>query len=207
MPKFYSELIGVFFLTLTIGLTSSPVAVGLILAALVYFAADISGSHFNPAISLASWISDEISTNQFIRYLSAQFLGAITAAFLVWWLRGTTHTSQPGQATSTFEFIAVEFVFSVLFVLIFLFMMYPVRKRRNPVFGLVIGLAFAGCYMISEPITGTGLNPVLATAFIITDTINHGYSYYYLPVYVLAPLLGGLGAVTIYKKLVTHSVA
>lgn len=205
MAKFYSELIGVFFLTITIGLTASPIATGLILAALIYFAQDISGSHFNPAISLAAWIGDEISTKQLIRYLFAQFSGAIVGAFFVWWLMGSTHTNQPNQSTSTFEFIAVEFTFTMLFVLIFLYMMYPIRKRRNPVFGLVIGLTFAGCYIITEPISGTGLNPVTATAFIISDTLNNGYSYYFLPTYILAPLLGGLGAIFIYKKMITLS--
>jgi glycerol uptake facilitator-like aquaporin len=201
MSKFYSEFIGVFFLIVAIGLTANVIAVGIILAALVYFASDLSGGHFNPAISIAAWIADEINTKQFIRYISAQCLGALLGSFLVWWLSGTTYSIQPDQSTSTVAFITVEFLFTLLFVLVFLFMMYPVRKRRNPAYGLVVGFTFAACLVITDPITGTGLNPVLSAAFIFTDFINHGYSYYYLLVYILSPLLGGLGAVYIYKKL------
>lgn len=201
MYKFHSEVIGVFFLTLAVGLSTNFLAIGFILAALIYVGSDYSGSHYNPAVSLAVWISEEISTNQFIKYLAAQFLGAVLGTLFVWWLAGTTFASQPSQSTGMAEFIAVEIFFSLLFVLVFLFMMYPNRKRKNPVYGLVIGLVFAACYIVTDPISGAGLNPALSAGFILMDTINHGYSYYNTAIYLLAPLIGGLGAAFLYKKL------
>lgn len=200
MPKFYAELIGTLFLTTIAGVTSEPLAVGLLLGSMVYVAVTVSDAHFNPAVSLAAWMLKEITLSEFLRNLTAQFAGAVAGAAIVWWLSGTTYTTEPAQSTHTFDFIAVELLFSSLFVLVFLVMMYP-QKRKNPVFGLVIGLAFAGCYMVSQPISGTGLNPALNTGYILLDWINSGYSYYYLPVYILAPITGGVGAVLAYRRL------
>jgi len=201
MLKFSAELFGSLFLTLAVGLSGNPMAAGLILAALIYLFSDISGSHFNPAVSLAAWITGKISPDQLLFYVTAQLIGAVFGAFLVWQISGISHVASPSHSTGTYEFIAVELLFSFLFVLLFLFMVYPSKKQRNPVFGLMIGLTFYGSYMIAEPISGTGLNPALTSAFVLIDFLNNGFSYYYLPIYIFAPLLGGLAASFIYKKL------
>lgn len=199
MPKFFTEFTGIFFITIIVGISANPLAPGLLLAAMLYVASEFSEPHFNPAVSMAAWLVGEINLSEFISYLSAQISGAFTGALFIWWLSDTTFITAPAQSTQTFEFISVEVLFSFLFVLVFLFMMYPAR-RKNPLFGLIIGLTLSGCYMITEPISGPGLNPALNTAYIFFDWLNSGYSYYYLPVYLLAPLVGGLGAAFVYKK-------
>jgi glycerol uptake facilitator protein len=202
MQKFQSELIGVFFLTLTVGLTSSPIAIGLILGTLVYLFSESSGAHLNPAVSLACWAKDEINTRMLLSYLMAQVCGAVPAVIFLWWFTGATYAPMPETSVSTPRFISLEFILSLFFVMVYLGMMFPPRRRKNPAYGIVIGLTFAACYMITIPITGMGLNPVMSTVFIIADAVNNGYSYFYLPVYLLAPLLGALAAVFIYGKLI-----
>ncbi|PWN08226.1 MIP/aquaporin family protein [Rhodohalobacter mucosus] len=203
MQKYQAELIGVLFLTLAIGLTSSPLAIGLILGTLVYLFSDASGAHLNPAVSVACWARDEISTRQLWSYLMAQLSGAVPAVVFLWWFTGGTYAPMPESSVGTLRFIALELILSLLFVLTYLGMMYPPRRRKNPAFGFVIGLVFGACYMITIPITGMGLNPVTTTMFIVADTLNNGYSYYYLPVYLIAPLLGGLAAVFIYGRVIS----
>lgn len=202
MLKYNAELFGSLFLTIAIGLSGNPLAVGSILAALVYLFSDLSGSHFNPAVSLAAWVTGKLTIQEMLGYIFSQISGAIAGAFIVWRISDSTHTARPSQSTGTIEFIAVELIFSLIFVLIFLYMIYPDKKRRNPVYGIMIGLTFAAAYIIAEPISGTGLNPATTAAFILADTLNNGYSHYYLPIYILAPLVGGLAASAIYKKLV-----
>lgn len=202
MIKFQAELIGVFFLTVTVGLTVNPLAAGLILSALVYLFSDVSGAHFNPAVTFACWVRDEISTRQLWSYLIAQVSGAVPAVVFVWWVSGGTYVAEPDSSTSTLQFIGLEFILSLFFVLVFLGMMFPPKRRKSPAFGFVIGLAFAACFIIASPITGTGINPVLTVAFIAADTINNGYSYYYLPVYLFAPLLAGMAAAFVFGRLI-----
>lgn len=201
MYKIQSELLGAFFLTVVIGLTSNFLAIGLILVALIYLGSGFSGSHYNPAVTIGAWISEEISTKQCIRYIFAQFIGAVLGSLLVWWIAETTFAPEPARSTSVIEFAVLEVLFSLLFVLVFLVMMFPEKKRKNPVYGIVIGLTLTACYMIADPITGTGLNPAISAAYILLDTINHGYSYYNTAVYILAPLVGGVGAAAIFRKM------
>lgn len=46
----------------------------------------ISGSHFNPAISLGFFIANRISFQKFIAYLSTQIAGGVLATFFVFYL-------------------------------------------------------------------------------------------------------------------------
>jgi aquaporin Z len=207
MLKFHTEFIGMFFITVAVGFSAEPFAVGLLMVALVYMFSGFSGAHFNPAVTFAAWITDDISTRHFTTNLTAQAAGAVAGAFFIWWITGSSHLQQPNPSMDTFGFAALELVFSFLFVLVFLFMMYPLKRRKNPVFGLVIGLAFAGCYFITEPSAGSGLNPAFASAFVLTDFIGNGYSYYYLPVYFFAPMIGGVLAGLLYKHYINLSAA
>lgn len=56
MNRYITELIGTFFLVLTIAFTGNPIAIGLVLTALVYMGGHISGAHYNPAVSLAIYL-------------------------------------------------------------------------------------------------------------------------------------------------------
>ncbi len=55
MSRYVTELVGTFFLVLTIGLTAmngtpmAPLAMGSVLMAMVYMGGHLSGAHYNPA--------------------------------------------------------------------------------------------------------------------------------------------------------------
>lgn len=62
MRKLLTEFIGTFFLVLTVGLTVTagseftPLAYGTSVMIMVYMGGQISGGHYNPAVSLAATI-------------------------------------------------------------------------------------------------------------------------------------------------------
>jgi aquaporin Z len=61
---------------------SGPVAIGVALAAMVFFGGAISGGHYNPAVSLAMFLSDKIDLLTLIGYVVAQCIGGFGAHFL-----------------------------------------------------------------------------------------------------------------------------
>ena len=62
------ELIGTFFLVLTIGVSVinggsgviSPLAIGSVLMAIIFAEGHISGGHYNPVVTLGIWMSGRI---------------------------------------------------------------------------------------------------------------------------------------------------
>src|SRR6201993_3881092 len=97
MKKYVTELIGTFFLVLTIGLTVigggagviPPLAIGSALMVMIYAGGHISGGHYNPAVTLGVWIRGRCDTKDVIPYWVFQIIGAALAALVVSYLKGT----------------------------------------------------------------------------------------------------------------------
>jgi aquaporin Z len=61
MKKYIVEFIGTFFLVFTVGMVVlepgagalAPVAIGSVLAVMIYAGGHVSGAHYNPAVTLA----------------------------------------------------------------------------------------------------------------------------------------------------------
>lgn len=91
MEKYLTELIGTFFLVLTVGCTViggspgviPPLAIGSVLAVMIFAGGHISGGHYNPAVTLGVWIRGRCDTRDLLPYWASQFLGAILAAVAV----------------------------------------------------------------------------------------------------------------------------
>lgn len=89
LNKYITEFIGTFFLVLTVGYTSligsshAPLAIGALLMVMVYAGAHISGAHYNPAVTLAVYMRNRLSSDLIAPYMIAQFLGAAVAALII----------------------------------------------------------------------------------------------------------------------------
>src|SRR5512140_1230728 len=95
MNKYITEFIGTFFLVLTIGCCVivaggaglPPLAIGSVLAVMIYAGGHISGGHYNPAVTLGVWIRGRCDTKDVLPYWVSQVLGGILAALAVSYLR------------------------------------------------------------------------------------------------------------------------
>ena len=74
-----AEFFGTFLLLMSIFATGNALVIGLTLSLNVWLLGGISGSHVNPAVSVAMLLKGAISTTEFVSYSIVQMAGAATA--------------------------------------------------------------------------------------------------------------------------------
>jgi len=74
-----AEFFGTFLLLMSIFATGNALIIGGTLALNVYLLGGISGSHVNPAVSLAMLMKGAISTTEFFAYSVVQLAGGAAA--------------------------------------------------------------------------------------------------------------------------------
>lgn len=201
MRKYVVEAVGAIFLVMVFGFTGSAIAVGLVLSALVYTGAHVSGAHYNPAVSLAFFIKGKLSFKQFIGYVSSQLLGAFIAALVIYFFSSSVFYIEPPYDTSLYQQAGAELIFSTLFVWVMLAFMLSPALKDNKVYGFAIGLTFTGCLLAGSSISGGVFNPVIAAGPALFDLLMEGDSYQYLILYTLTPLTGGALAAALHTYL------
>lgn len=76
-----AEFFGTFLLLMSILATGNALIIGATLALNVYLLGGISGSHVNPAVSVAMLLKGAITTTEFITYSLIQMAGAASAYY------------------------------------------------------------------------------------------------------------------------------
>ncbi len=164
------ELIGTFFLVLTVGQcvidvssgsgVVAPLAIGSILMVMIYAGGHISGGHYNPAVTLAVWIRGRCPTADVLPYVVAQVLGAALAAALVIYLKG--HQAVPGQDPDTVKSFVVELLYTFALAYVVLNVATSKATAGNSYYGLAIGFTvMAGAFAVGA-ISGGAFNPAVA---------------------------------------------
>jgi aquaporin Z len=170
LRKLIVELIGTFFLVLTIGQTvigarsdfdMAPLAIGSALMVMIYAGGHISGGHYNPAVSLAVWIRGKCTTAELPAYWVAQFLGAVGAAAAVHFFKGKTlATASPLDNVGAA--LLAEFLFTFALCYVVLNVATAKGTQGNSNYGLAIGFTvMVGAYSVGS-ISGGAFNPAVA---------------------------------------------
>lgn len=87
LKKYLVEFLGTHILAHVIFKTGNWLAIGSALAIIVFLGGPISGGSFNPAISIAMFMSKKISFNYLVPTVLAQILGAVSANMLLKFLK------------------------------------------------------------------------------------------------------------------------
>ncbi|MGE0440143.1 MAG: MIP/aquaporin family protein [Gemmatimonadales bacterium] len=201
MGKLFTEFVGTFFLVLVIGLTvvqgsaSAPIAIGAMLTALVYLGGPISGAHYNPAISLAFLLRGTLPRGQFLPYVTAQLLGATSAAAAIDAMTGQTFAPAPSPAASTTAILLSEGFFTFVLALVILNVAISKRSKGNQYYGLAIGLVVMAGAFAAGPVSGGALNPAVGAGPTIVNALLGGGEWGNLWYYLVGPVLGAVAAV------------
>ena len=204
MSRYVTELVGTFFLVLTIGLTvmngtpMAPIAIGSVLMAMVYMGGHISGAHYNPAVSVAVLIRGKMKARDLIPYVIAQITGAILASLTVMFLAGDTFAPAPAPEAGLVMVLLAEGLFTFALSLVVLNVATDDATAGNSYYGLAIGFTvLAGVFAVGAT-SGGVFNPAVGTGPILIDALVGEGAFDQLWIYWVGPLLGGVAAAGVY---------
>lgn len=176
-------------------LLAHALIVGLGLAVTILLFQSISGSHLNPAVTLAFWRDGTISGDRALRYTAAQLIGAVSGVVVANLAFGL-----PAASAATTDRIGVGLVVSELlgtFVLV-LVILAPVRIGRPALIPIAVG-AWVSVIIFATPSTGFA-NPAVTIARILTDTFT-GIALSSVPAFLMAQLVAAVLAAAAARTL------
>jgi len=169
-------------------------AFGLTIMVMVYAVGNVSGAHFNPAVSLAFFLKGSLPANRAVLYVAIQCAGAIAAALVLRALYPSSEVlgvTNPANGPWQSFFLEILLTFFLVFVILNVATGY---KEKGIMAGAAIGLTITVCAVAGGPVSGASMNPArsLGPALVALDLAS-------LWIYLVAPLLGGVVALALFK--------
>lgn len=196
---------------LGIGLVGVSLAFGLTVLTMAYAIGHISGCHLNPAVSFGLWAGKRFPASDLLPYITAQVLGAIAGAGLVYLIAsgkaGFTLSGSNPLATNGFGAhspsgypLLTCFIIEVVLTFFFLMVILGATDRRAPngLAPVAIGLGLTLIHLISIPVTNTSVNPARSTGpalFAGAELFSQVWLFW------VAPIMGALLAGFLYSWL------
>jgi len=221
-----SEFLGAFMLVLTVGLNiamGSPAtafSAGAALLCMNYSLANVSGAHFNPAVTLAVVLSgrDKCSPGDGAAYVVCQTIGGALAGLLYAQFHragpnsGLTFNLKPGPGYGPNAAGVVELFFA--FVLAYAVLTCatatpptPWRTRQSFYPALAIGACVTAGGLSAGRVSGGQLNPALTVGVTVANVAHTGWGHPAPPINLCLILMvweftGGLLAAVVFS--LTH---
>ncbi|MFV0322632.1 MAG: aquaporin [Alphaproteobacteria bacterium] len=219
MQKMIAEFLGTFTLVLfgcgaavlaggAVGQLGIAFAFGLAIVAMAYGIGPISGCHVNPAVSLGVFFAGRMSSSDLVKYIIAQFAGAVAGAAVLYVLASGAADydiaasglgqNGYGEASAAGHAIVSAIVFEFVATFIFLVTILGVTAKGQPNFmaGVAIGLTLTLIHIVGIRITGVSVNPArsFGPALFAGPT-----ALAQLPLFLIVPSLGGIAAGILFK--------
>ena len=170
---------------------------GAIVTALIYTLGHISGAHFNPAVTLAFWLSGFFPGKRVVVYILAQCTGAVAASMVLRSAFGVV--ANLGATLPLKDNWLQSFLLETVLTFILMFVIFGSGlDRRAPIgfAGIAIGLTVAVEAAVMGPITGASMNPARSLAPALVGGLwQHHWVYW------VAPILGAQLAGLVYRWL------
>lgn len=217
--RIYSaETTGTCFLVITVGLNvlagspAGPFSIAACLMSMIYALGDISGAHFNPAVSLAIFISGKLKlpgcAEMGSKELGLRFLYQILGCIIAGGVFTSHHKFQtfplgPKPGYNWVSVAVAEIVFTMVLCMVVLSVAVSNKTASKQMFGLAIGSCVTVGGFAIGGISGGSLNPAVSFAIGFTDTCGAATSqsgknalFYIVFEFIGAALAAGLISVT-----------
>jgi len=187
-PMMVSEFLGTFMLVLTVGLNvlaKSPAAAYSIAASLmcmIYALGDVSGAHFNPAVSLSIFtaaklgLTAEMPPKELGTRIIVQIIGGLAAAFTYAGMHhGKTFPLGPAPGFNWGSVTIAEFIFTLVLCTVVLCCAVSEKTAAKQMFGLAIGSCVTVGGFAIGGVSGGSLNPAVSFGIAGAQVLNGGF--------------------------------
>jgi len=206
MKKFYSEIIGTFAMVfcgcgamsideITGGsITHVGVAItwGLIVMSMIYAFGEISGAHFNPAVTFGFAYAKKFPWKDVPKYIIAQAIGAFLACLILWFLFPQSETlgsTLPAVGFEPYRAFVLE-LFLTFFLMVVIINVSTGSKEIGTMAAIAVGSVILLEAMFAGPMTKASMNPIRSLApALVSGNLQH------LWLYLTAPFIGSFLAV------------
>jgi len=190
-----SEFIGTYLLVLTVGCnviggssTWAALSIASSLMVGIYSLGSVSGANFNPAVSLALFLTGNMDAAKMGIYMATQVVGGICASLTYLWLHGSAFNLAPGEGFGGAGAAVAEIAYT--FMLCFVVLRAAVSKMNpadNEYFGLAIGFVIVAGGYAGGWISGGAFNPAVAIGI---DVASAGQGVYWCLLYTVYEFIG-----------------
>jgi aquaporin Z len=204
--KLVVEFIGTFFLVFTVGMAvidpgAAPgmagLAIGSVLAVMIFAGGHISGGHYNPAVTLGVLLRGKTTVNDAIGYWIVQAAAAVVAAVVVMFIKPAMPAEALAPAPDVVQALIAEFLFTFALVYVVLNVATARGTEGNSFYGLAIGFTvLAGAYAVGT-VSGAAFNPAVA----LGGSIMNIYAWGNIWIYLVSQLAAGVVAAYAFRYL------
>jgi aquaporin Z len=177
-------------------ITHAGVAItfGLIVMAMIFTFGERSGSHLNPAVSLAFALHKTFPVKEVLPYTISQLAGGTAASFALKILfPASVYLGATLPSGTALQSWVLEF-FLTLFLMLTVLHVSERGKEKGMVAALAVGAVVAVEAMFAGPVSGASMNPARSLApALASGHLQHVW------IYLSAPLAGSLSAVFLYR--------
>ncbi|WP_299222723.1 MIP family channel protein [uncultured Aquimarina sp.] len=167
---------------------------GLIVMAMIYAFGDISGAHFNPAVTIAFAYAKKFEWKEVPKYIIAQCVGAIAASSVLLFL--FPESEFLGGTLPSFDDLRA-FILELLLTYFLMLVIINVSTGSKEV-GMMAGIAIGGVVlleaMFAGPMTNASMNPARSLG---PALLSGHWEHQWL--YMIAPIIGAILAVMTCK--------
>ncbi len=171
----------------------NALATAIALAMAIRIGMKISGSHFNPAVSLVMLLLKKIEFKIFLLYVVAQTLGAISGTILANFMFNQQVLAQSEISRNGSNLFLSE-IFATM-VLLWIILRFP---RRDDLVAIYVPLWIFGAILFTS--STSFANPAITVGRVFTSSIV-GIAPASVLLFIIAQLLGGLLGLLVAKQI------